>query len=67
MGLKPTVKCWVKEPSKLKQTPNHVYKMKSSKKAYQFFIIFACRIYGQENTMTFLEGWVVRLDQLVSD
>ena len=40
------VKRWVKEPSKFRVTPNHVYKTKSLRKAQQFLIIFASRLYG---------------------
>jgi len=61
------MKHWVKEPSKFRWTPKHVYNTKSLKKAYQLLIIFAYRIYGQESTKTFPQGWVVTLDQLVSD
>lgn len=56
---------WVKEMSRFRQTPNHVYKTKYLRKAYHFLIIFACRIYGQESTIFFCEGWVVLLQQLL--
>jgi len=46
-------KCWVKESLKFWQTPTHVYKKKSLRKAYHLLIIFACIIYGQESTKTF--------------
>lgn len=36
------IKCWVKELSKFILTPNHDYKTKSIKKAYQLLIIFSC-------------------------
>ena len=61
------VKCWVKETLKFWQTPTHVYMAKSLRKAYQILVIFACKIYGQESTGTFPEGWAVLLDQLVND
>ena len=48
------IKHWVKELSKFKSTPNHVYKTKSLRKAYQLLIIFACGLSGQESTNTFL-------------
>jgi len=47
MNTRDIVKCWLKESSKFRQTPNHVYKIKSLRKAYQFLIIFSYRIYGQ--------------------
>ena len=46
--------CWMKEPLKFRSTPNQVYKTKSLRKAYQFLIIFACHLYSQESTKTFL-------------
>jgi len=61
------IKPWVKEPLKFKATPNHVYKTKLLRKAYRFLIIFACRLYGKESIDTFLENWVVVLEQLVND
>lgn len=61
------IKHWVKEPSKFKQTPTHACKTKSLGKAYQFLIIFSCRIYRQKSTKTFREGWEILLDQLVRD
>lgn len=67
VNIRDIVKHWVNGSSKLRMTPNHVYKTKSLRKAYQFLIIFACQLYGQEITKTFLENWVVMLDQLVSD
>lgn len=60
------IKCWVKELSKFKSTPNHVYKTKSLKKAYQILIIFACQLYGQETMKTFLQSWVVVLEKLAN-
>ena len=57
----------VKEPSNFRVTPTHVYKKKSLRKAYQFLIIFACQLYGQESMETFLQSWVVMLDQLESE
>lgn len=45
-------KCWVKEPSNFRMTPNQVSKMKSLKKAYQLLFIFACHLYGYESMET---------------
>jgi len=61
------IKCWVKEESKFRSMPNHVYKTKSLKKVYQFLIIFAWRLYSQKSTKAFPKNWVVVLDQLVND
>lgn len=47
------LKNWVKEPAKFRMTPNQVYKTKILQKAYQYLVIFACRLYGQESTKTF--------------
>ena len=58
---------WVKYSSKFRSTPNHVYKTKSLRKAYQILIIFSCHLYGQESTHTFPQNWVVVLDQLASE
>ena len=43
----------VKEPARFKMTPNQIYKMKILWKAYQYLVILACRLYGQESTETF--------------
>ena len=40
------LKNWVKESAKFKMTPNQVYKMKILRKAYQYLVIFTCRLYG---------------------
>ena len=61
------IKQWVMELSNFRSTPNHVYKTKSLRKAYQFLIVFACRLYIQESTKTFPRNWVVLLDYLVND
>ena len=47
------LKSWVKEPAKFRMTPNQIYKMKILRKAYQYLVIFACCLYGQESTKTF--------------
>lgn len=44
------VKHWVKYLLKFRQMPTHVYNTKSLRKTYQFLIIYACIIYGQEST-----------------
>ena len=61
------LKNWVKEPTKFRMTPNQVYKMKILWKAYQYLVIFACRLYGQESTETFLQSWVIALDHLAGE
>ena len=67
LSTRDIVKKWVKEFSKFRMTLNHVYKIKFVKKAYQFLIIFACQLYGQESMKTFPENWVVVLDHLVNE
>ena len=47
------LKNWVKEPDRFRMTPNQIYKTKILQKAYQYLVIFACRLYGQESTKTF--------------
>ena len=54
----------VKELDKFRVTPNQVYKTKILSKEYQYLVIFACRMYGQESTETFPQSWVITLDQL---
>lgn len=44
VNMRDIVKCLVKETSKFRQTPDHVYKTKSLRKAYELLIIFACGI-----------------------
>ena len=53
---KEILKIWVKESSKFRMTPNQVYKIRILQKAYQFFVIFACCLYAQESTKTFLQS-----------
>lgn len=50
---KDILKNYVKGPAKFMMTPNHIYKMKIMQKVYQYLIIFACRLYGQESTEIF--------------
>ncbi len=47
------LKNWVKDLAKFRMTPNQVYKTKILWKAYQYLVIFACHLYGQESTDTF--------------
>ena len=61
------LKNWVKEVAKFKMTPNQVYKMKIFRKEYQYLVIFACRLYGQESTETFPQSWVIALEQLARE
>ena len=43
----------VKELAKFRMTPNQIYKTKILWKAYQYLVIFSCRLYGQESVKTF--------------
>lgn len=43
----------VKELARFKMTPNQIYKMKILWKEYQYMVIFACQLCGQESTKTF--------------
>lgn len=61
------LKCWVREPTQFRTTPNQIYKTKTLKKAYQFLVIFACHLYGQGSIETFPQSWVAMLDQLASE
>jgi len=61
------LKNWVKEPAKFNMTPNQNYKMKILQKAYQYLVIFTCRLYGQESMETFPQSWVIMLDQLARE
>ena len=58
------LKNWVKEPAKFRMIPNQIYKTKILWEAYQYLVIFAYRLYGQEGTETFPQSWVIALDQL---
>lgn len=60
------LKNWVKDPPKFSMTSNQVYKMKILQKAYQYFVIFTCRLYVQERMESFPQSWVIILDQLAS-
>ena len=55
---------WVKEPTRFRLTPDQIYKMKILRKAYQYLVIFACRLSGQACTETFHQIWVIALDPL---
>ncbi len=57
----------VKELAKFMMTPNHVYKMKILRKAYQYLVMFSCLLYGQDNMKTFPKSWVIALEQLDSE
>lgn len=61
------LKNWVKELVRFRMTPNQVYKTKILQKAYQYLVIFACRLYGQESMETFPQSWVITLDQLARE
>ena len=58
---------WVKDPTKFRLTPNQIYKTKILQKAYQYLVMFACDFYVQESMETFLQSWVIALDQLASE
>ena len=58
---------WVKELAGFKMTPNQIYKTNILRKAYQYLVIFSCRLYGQESTATFPQSWVITLDQLARE
>ena len=45
-------------------TPNQIYKTKILRKAYQYLVIFACRLSGKASIETFPQSWVIALDQL---
>ena len=64
---KDILKKQVKELAKFRMTPNKIYKTKTLRKAYQYLIIFSCRLYGQESTETFPQIWVIVLDQLARE
>lgn len=57
----------LKEQAIFKMTPNQIYKTKISQKVSQYMFIFACRLYGQESTKTFLQSWEIILEQLVRE
>lgn len=61
------MKNWVKDPTRFKMTPNHIYKTKILQKENQYLVIFACRLYGQESMETFPQSWVIALDQLARE
>ena len=48
-------------------TPNHIYNTNISWKVYQYLVIFSWHLYGEESMDTFLQSWVIVLDQLVSE
>ena len=58
---------WVKETARFRLTPNKIYKTKILRKAYQYLVIFACHMYGQESMETFPQNWVIALDQLARE
>lgn len=60
-------KHWMKEISKFRQTPTHVYKTKSLRKSYQLLVIFAYKIHGSQSMETFLEGWEFLLEHVVNE
>ena len=57
------LKNWVKEPTRFKMKPDQIYKTNILQKAYQYLVIFSCRLYGQESMETFPHSWVIVLDQ----
>ena len=67
VNTRPIMKHWVIEPSKIRSTPNQVFKTKSLRKAYLLLIIFACHLYSKKSTETFLQNWVIVLDQLENE
>lgn len=62
MSTKDIVKGWLKEPSKFQHTPTNTYKTQSLKRAYKLLVILGWKIYSQQSTKTFSEGWVVLLN-----
>jgi len=67
LSTKDIVKVWVKEPNFFYRKPTHIYKTKSLRRAYQLLIFLCCRIYDQQSTETFPEGWAFLLDQVVKE
>lgn len=61
------MKEWVNELAHFGMTRNQIYKTKILRKAYQYLVIFACQLSGQESTETFPQSWVIELDQLARE
>jgi len=64
---KDIMKNWLKELTRFRITPNQIYKSKILWKAYQYLVIFPCRLYGQGSIETFPQSWVIALDQLARE
>ena len=61
------LKSWIKDPARFRMTPNQIYKTKILWKVYQYLVIFACQLYGQESMETLPQSWVIVLDQLARE
>lgn len=53
MNTRDILKHLVNETTKFRMAPNHIYRMRTLRKAYQFLVIFACFLYGQGSIETF--------------